>query len=448
MRRLLGRGGVLILVAALCACGSDDGFPPPAETAPAAPATNDPAFEISQVRSWYLVADAVTSGHDTLQVQVKPPEGVGYIDAWVADKPGVRLVEVPGTDTVGQAIDIADLGPGEHHLVLAADGAPTGFAKLSFYRSHPVYVVVTTDWDYADPSDDANLVQDELHDEHPELLLTHFVGPYTFTDPEVTPARATALANWVKEQRDEHGDEIGLHIHPYCNFVEAAGMTCKESPSTVYDAGDPTGYTVMCAAYSESEFKTLLDKSDELFAANGMGKPTSFRAGGWTANVDTLKALASAGYVADTSANNWARMEEWEPPNGGFNYNGVLWEWNKSNWSSINDTSQPYWPSEADVLVPGTPHVGLLEVPDNGIMVDYVSAAEMIEILEKNWDGSWLGEPVNFSIGFHPTPRLRNYKTDLTGILNYIDANSAYTDGGPLVYATLSDMAKIWPDPQ
>jgi hypothetical protein len=438
----------LITLLALAACGGDDEFPDPAISAPAAPAENDTAFEISQVRTWYLVGDAVTSGQDTLNIQVLPPEGTDFVDAWVNDRPGVRLVPVPNTNTVGQAIDISDLAPGEHTLILGADGSSTGFARLTFYRSHPLYVVVTTDWDYSDPSDDANLVQDELHDEHPELLLTHFVGPYTFTDSEVTATRATELADWVKEQRDEHGDEIGLHIHPYCNFVEAAGLTCRTEPSTTTDAGDPSGYTVMCAAYTETEFETLLDKADELFMANGMGKPTSFRAGGWTADLSTLKALAAAGYVADTSALNWARLEEWKPPSGPLNYNGVLWEWNMTHWSSIGDTSQPYYPSESDILVAGTPHVGLLEVPDNGIMVDYVSGEEMIEIFDKNWDGSPLLAPVNYSIGYHPTPHLRSYKPRLTEILNYVDAHSAARDGGPAVYATLSDMAKIWPAPQ
>ena len=38
-----------------------------------------------------------------------------------------------------------------------------------------------------------------------------------------------------------YGDEIGLHIHPYGNFIDTTPVPCRTEPSLAYAAGDPTG---------------------------------------------------------------------------------------------------------------------------------------------------------------------------------------------------------------
>jgi hypothetical protein len=417
----------------LAACSS--GPPAPAETPPAAPAANDPAYTVYGVFDWYLVGDAVTPGQDELTVQVIPPEGTDYVDLWIGDQPGERL----GDDFIG-SFDLSALGPGEYPVLLAADGSDTAFAASTLRRTAPLYVLMTNDWDDADNSDVALQLQEELRADFPELVMTHFVGPYTFTDPDLTAERRQLLVDWVTGQRDTHGDEIGLHIHPYCNFVDSTEVACRTEPSTVYNAGDPTGYTVECSAYPRQEWLALLQAADALFMANGLGKPTSFRAGGWTAEVHTLQALADDGFVTDTSANNWARMEEWD----GLQ-NGVLYSWNMSHWSSIGDTSQPYWPSVADIQTPGEPAIGILELPDNGILVDYVTGEEMSDIFDANWDGTPLAAPVAFSIGYHPTDLDLNYQQRLRVALQHVEQFLASYHRGPVVYGRQSDMISVWP---
>lgn len=437
-----------LAILVLGACGTTSSVLPPPGDRPAAPAENDAAYRVEQVESWYLIGNELTPGQNELVVQVFAPEGTEYIDAWIDDRPGIRLR--PGDGYLGEFIDISDLGPGEHELLLAADGADTAFAKKIFRRTHPLYVVVSTDWDDPDNADSSLRLQEQLHDEHPELLLTHFVGPYTFTAPEVSDARADELASWVIGMRDQHGDEIGLHIHPWCNFVDQVDeilggdpVPCRAMPSTVYADGDTTGYTVMVSAYTEEEFTRQLLAADALFEEHGLGKPTSFRAGGWTAGISTLRALAAADYVADTSANNWRRMEEWEGV-----LNGVLYEWNMENWATIGDTSQPYYPSQNDILVTGDEVVPVLEVPDNGIMADYVTADEMIEIFEANWDGAPLAAPIAYSIGYHPPNFNEEYKSRITTALDHADQFLASKHAGPVVYARLSDLVKVWPLPR
>lgn len=427
-------GFALCSVLSFAACGGDGEDP---RLAPAAPGENDAAYAVTGLRNWYLVGNDLTPGNDRLDVRVTAPAGVAEIELWI-DGEGPLALTADGADFIG-SFDVAAQPAGDHQLLFAADRAPTAFARHTLRRSHPIYVIVSNDWDDPDNSNLVLQLQEELHASHPELKLTHFIGPYTFTAPEVSPARRIELVNWVKGLAETEGDEIALHIHPYCNFVDTTTVPCKDGPSTVYADGDPTGYTVQLGAYSEAEFKVLLEASDAIFLANGLPKPTSFRAGGWTAELSTLKALASVGYVADTSANNWARMEEWMGVE-----NGVLYDWNMSQWATIGDTSQPYYPSETNILQPGDPAIPLLEVPDNGILVDYVTTSEMIQIFDANWNGQVLTEPRAYSIGYHPSNFTSLYKNRIDGALAHVDRYLASADAGPVVYGVLSDMAKVW----
>jgi hypothetical protein len=428
--------GTAIATVALVACGSCGSTPGPRVEPPAPPAgANDAAYEVLMPQ-WRLIGDAVTPGQDALDITVIPPEGVDYVDVWVAGRPGIRL---DGEGELTASIPIGDLAVGTYDVLLAADGSTTAFAKLPLYRSHPYYVTLTTDWDFSEPSQQALDRQDRMHETFPSLKITHFIGPYSFTDPEVTEARRAELAAWAIRMRDTYGDEIGLHIHPYCNFVEDAGVTCITDQSTVY-ANDPTGYTIKVSAYGETDFATLLAHADQLFMARGMGKPTTFRAGGWTASIETLRALEATGYVADTSANNWMRMEEWIGQG-----NGELYRWNMASWSSIGDTSQPYYPNHDDILATTDPRLTLLEVPDNSIMVDYVTVDEMKSIFAANWDGTPLAAPKAFMMGFHPGPQFQNtYHLRVNGILDHCEQHLAAIGAGPVVYTTLNQLPAVF----
>jgi hypothetical protein len=270
--------------------------------------------------------------------------------------------------------------------------------------------------------------------------MTHFVGPYAFTDPTVTAERRAALVRWLARQRDTFGDEIGLHIHPYCSFVESAGLRCVVDQSTVY-AEDVTGYTVKVAAYRREPFGRLLEHANRLFEQNGLGRARTFRAGGWTASLETLQALADKGFVADSSALNWVRIEEWKDEG-----TGELYRWNQANWASIGDTSQPYWPHASDVAAPGPPSLPVLEVPVNGAAIDYVTREELEGLFDANWNRAPLGSPVTLVTTFHPAPGFSEAEGErLDGFLRYVDRHLASRGLGPVVYTTLERVAAAYP---
>jgi hypothetical protein len=434
------RLATLLIVTALGCAGDSDrdpGPPPIRDTPPAAPADNDPAYAIDGMRDWYLIGNAITPDAGPLRAQVTAPDGVRVVDAWVAGAAGVRLDDDRGRFVL--EAPIGHLPPGVHEVLLSADGADTAFARLELRRSHPLYVLATTDWDFSDPSQQALDFHDRMHTEHPGIKITHFIGPYSFTDPDVSATREAELVAWARRMRDDHGDELGLHIHPYCHFVEYAGLVCNIEESTVYGT-DSTGYTVGLWAYGDASFRVLLEAADQLFVDRGLGKPVTFRAGGWTATIETLRALAATGYVADTSANNWARMEEWNRPRS-----GILYQWNRDNWATIGDTSQPYYPNDTDVLSFDEPTLSILEVPDNAIMVDYVTIEEMTEIFEANWDGAPLEQPTTYVMGWHPAASFGDAeKARVDGLFDLTDQYLADDDLGPVVYALMRDMPAVW----
>lgn len=427
----------IALAALLTACTSAE--PPIAGEAPVEPGKEDTGdYRISGARNWYLVGNALTEGHDTFELDVTGPTSTDVVDLWIGGKFIQRVTSSNGRWKF--SADISELAPGDHTALLAADGDRYAFAAVKFKRSHPIYISVSNDWDTSDHGDDKLERQDRLHAHHPRMMMTHFVGPYTFTDPAMTATRKQTLVNWVKGWEQNAGDEIGLHVHPWCHFVTQAGVTCRTAPSFA-KAFDDTGYTVILGSYSRTELEKMFIKAGQLFEANGLGAPTSFRAGGWTTTLDVMKALGTAGHVVDASGANWAKLEEWE-----FHAGAQLFQWNRENWASIDDESQPYYPNTSDLLSDAAPHIDVLEVPDNGALVDYVSTEEMVTAFRKNYTpGRALSEIKHYSIGYHPVNFSEAFFTRIDNAMYEIDKHLIDDDKGPALYVRMSDLPKAYP---
>ncbi len=429
---------VALLTAGAGCTGEDAPIPDEAPTAPSKEDSGD--YTVTGARAWYLIGDALTAGDDSLALTIKGPSSSQVVDLWID---GQYIKRATRTSSGWRfTIDISDLAAGNHTALLAADGERYAFAAVKFKRSHPLYISVSNDWDTGDHGDDKLERQDRLHAHHPRMMMTHFVGPYTFTDPTVTATRAQQLVSWVRNWEQQAGDEIGLHVHPWCNFVTTAGVTCRTTPSFA-KASDPTGYTVILGSYTRTELEKLFIKAGQLFQANGLPKPTSFRAGGWTTTLDVMKALGTAGHVVDASGANWSKLEEWE-----FVAGAQLYQWNRDNWSTIDEHSQPYYPNTNDLLSDAPPHVDVLEVPDNGALVDYVSTDEMVTMLRSHYTpGVALDEVRHYSIGYHPVNFSEAFFTRIDNALYEIDKHLAADDKGPAIYVRMSDLAKVYAQP-
>ncbi|MDI1476641.1 hypothetical protein [Polyangium sp. y55x31] len=441
------RSPSFLLLAALSllaapACGPDAETPPPvASVRPNPPAQNDPAFTVTGVPRYVLAGDGLTEPTKGFEVRVTAPKDVVFVDAWIdgAAEPVPLVFDADTNQSFGE-IPTLDLPIGTHGLMLSVHGSKEAFFRAEFIKGHALYMIISTDWDFSDVDDRVLDHHTELHAAHPELKITHLIGPYTFTDPAVPQARRDYLVSWAQSMVYDYRDEIGLHIHPYCNFVEAAGVACKTSPSVADPAGDPTGYTVRLGAYTRDEWKTLFGKANEIWEQVGFGKPTSFRAGAWTLETHVAQALVDTGFLVDSSANNWKLMDEW------IGYD--IYEFNKTQWAPIGDTSQPYFPTEDSIVAGGKgPALGLLEVPDNGCMVDYWAVEEIQNIFDANWSGDALTTPTQVSTGFHPatTQFYSPYEFErLDAFFTYVDQFLASKGEGPVVYINMTDATRVW----
>ena len=118
---------------------------------------------------------------------------------------------------------------------------------------------------------------------HPEMRWTHLYNPVAYTTP--TPLREQ-MEDYVKESRDEHGAEIGVHLHMYRTFVESAGVEYRIRPSVSAKqergSSDPSGYSVPMSAYSGDEISKMLEFTRAKFRKQGLGVPKTFCAGFYT----------------------------------------------------------------------------------------------------------------------------------------------------------------------
>ena len=184
------------------------------------------------------------------------------------------------------------------------------------------------------------------------------------------------------------GDEIGLHVHADNHLLHAAGVAPKKFPSWDH-LPDMTGHSVPLSTFSEEEVRRIVAFSSRTLEQQGFDRPKAFRAGGWHAGSSVLNALAAEGFTVDSS----------EVPLDALPCNfGVVDEL----WPDASRVSQPY-------RLPS----GLIEVPDNGCLADYVTSDEMVDNFKVVAEAG-RGKSMVLSLGFHQEtaakflPRLRS----------------------------------------
>ncbi len=430
----------LIIVSALLFAGCDFFRSSDSENIvhlPAIPSIADSSFKIRGIRKWYIIPNALDSSYGEINISASSPGPVKKMHLFI-DTLFIKSCTTNSADC-NFTFNVSNLQTGEHRLLLSADNNDTAFAAPIFQVSHPLFAVVSCDWDEPSIFYEYLYQQDTLHANHPDLRITHFAGPYMFTDPYISPNIINRQVGWLKNARESWQDEIGLHIHPYCHFVRAAGLSCIVNDPWDGSPHDSSGYLISCHRYAEQDFSRLLQYADSLFVSAGLGKPTSFRAGGWTADISTIRALSKNNYSVDASSVNVPYATELalklEP----------LYNWAKTNWAHISDTSQPYYPNQTDISSNEKPQLSCLEVPDNGVLADYVTAAEMIGIYKAIRLRKTLNRPKQLSIGYHPDSFSRLNFDRIDSVLDTIDTHLAKYDTGPVIFATMSELPKVWP---
>ncbi len=233
-----------------------------------------------------------------------------------------------------------------------------------------IRVVVTVDWEGTDLSSTNLAAMEAFRTQFPRVPLVQFLNAAYYTK---SGASAAAVTRSIR-RAVRSGDELGLHIHGWKRLFEAAGVTFRAEPTFWGSPLDESecltdcGHEVAISSYTRAELRKVIDYSVATLQRNGLGRATSFRAGGWMAGTTVRGALFDSGFTVDHSAVP-------SSPLSGELRGLPLLDWVTGMWSGTTATTQPY------PIAVGSG--SLVEIPDNGALADYVTTAEMVAVFDR-----------------------------------------------------------------
>ncbi|MCX5800094.1 MAG: hypothetical protein NTX17_01695 [Candidatus Eisenbacteria bacterium] len=382
---------------------------------------------VSLNKKWRLKGDLHTPTDQYVSFSVSFPEGEGMTEAQgsyeilEADLSGA-LSRTGPTSWEGQA-DISGLETGTFHLVVTiGDATQQSSSDPAVFRiSYPFYHVWTIDWEggYVPTFPYLDSLA-ALADEH-EMPVCQFFNPRIYVYPYLAEWQRAQMTQWVLQRAQTRGDEIGLHLHMYADYVEAVGITPIMSP---HWANHSDGYDVPFAAYDYEQSLALLDLAVSLFQAKGLGTPSSFRAGGWFADEENLQALCEREFLIDASG--CISSTTGSLPN--------LW--------SLGVTSQPYHPCPEDKNTsscqPEDANLVLLETPNNlGVTSGTVDRRPYFNA---NYSGAPLASVRVGVLLSHATSATGAEGAMIEQYFAHVDSFLYAADKGAVVYVTLADV--------
>ncbi len=306
-------------------------------------------------------------------------------------------------------------------------GSPTVFTlagKTSFLVSAPEYVVWTLDFE-GDAAGDAALANTAAIADGLRVPMTVLWNPRVWTTDAVAPERALAMLAWTMLRQDK-GDEVGLHLHMWIDYVRAAGQAPRLAPSW---AGRGDGYDVPMTAYGEDEQRALIAYGIRLMVEHRLARPTSFRAGGDFGDAATLRALVANGITADCTA----------VPAGSF---GRL----RRSWTLAVD-AQPYRPSRDDANALGD--LPLLEAPTIGGNTYGLNAASVAPVARADLsllaaEGARANVRRAITIVSHPATIEATERAAIETLVGAFAPLRFDQDKGPVVFVTLAQLARAF----
>jgi hypothetical protein len=374
--------------------------------------------------AWVLT----TESKPTVRYQLPLPEDLTVdLVYYLVDgqRVGVMQLTERGWDV---EIGVKQLPPGEYQIaaevMINGDVYQTATTKL--VKSAPLFVTWTIDWEGYDVAEAYLQAMEAMANQY-ALPMTQLFNPQIYVDETITEDRKQYLTAWVKRRQADYNDEIGLHLHMFPEFVEEAGVEPKLEPA--WGGGWTEGYDILTSAYGTEEMIRIINHAKNLLAQQGFSQPLSYRAGGWYANEQTLKALEATDFLVDSSGRTAYS----------FGTNKVPGHW------QLEATKQPYHPSTANQNATAPePQLLLLEIPNNGGDTFAFSAAQMIDRFEQNFPGTFLEKPRQVTFLSHPHWFNDARQQKMQQVLTHVDRYSYEKGQGPVVYTTLMGVYNAW----
>ena len=254
-----------------------------------------------------------------------------------------------------------------------------------------IVIIISVDWEGDDLKSGNLTAFKNFRDNYPDVPILQFLNATYYTKPDANDSDVTYKINSVLLPIDEHG----LHIHGWKTLFEEAGVVHHRYPSWWYgdtlsdiECSYDCGVDIATSDYTKEEICKVIQLSQTIHTANGFDKAVSFRTGGWMGRNNVLEALKEEGFLYDHSPVETDLIIG----TGKIPENTLLAQWLTEMWKDITITSQPY--SIID---------GLIEVPDNGALADYVGGQDMLNVFKENAK-LYVNNPDSVyyvSIGFH-----------------------------------------------
>ena len=273
-------------------------------------------------------------------------------------------------------------------------------------KTKSLKVLVTVDWE-GHSLEKANVkAMQAIRRQFPQVPMLHYLNAAYFTKPQANKEEVSRRINSTLLPGDRHG----LHIHGWKTLVEGAGVKWQQAPAWSSIKTSPCsfdcGHAVPIFNYSSDELVDIIDYSIQLLTDAGYQFPVDFRSGGWVARANVLEALVRSGFRTDSSA---VAHELLEDEIGGSRLMG----WLQEIWPETNIYSQPYSIE--------TTFGSILELPNNGALADYVSAREMIKVVNSNLSALYKSNEDSrlVVIGFH-LETAEDWQDRMMGILDWL----------------------------
>lgn len=383
-------------------------------------------------RKWYLKESGLDNQYTQIFLEISN-QNITETDLKFFD---LKYV-IDGTDIKGKIdysndskkwiakVDLSTLEVGEYTLAISSDIKHceyTNEKKLLFYLSYPVYVTWTLDWEGSDvKQSDLDLIS--LLSSKYNMPITHFFNPYIYY--RLSPQRASELTKWVITRSKSGKDSIGLHLHMYNKLLEVYGVTPRSGGWGYANYG--VGYDVPSAEYTYEEYKKILEGSKQDFIKNGLSTPTMFRAGGWFADEENLRALADSGFNIDSSGRS--------PYTLGSNKLQGPW--------SLSSTTQPYKLNSLDQNNISASNMDLWEIPNNGGSSWDYDENKLIDFFKDNYKGGISKEIKAVTYLSHPQAFALKDNKRMDILLNNISRYSLMSDSGPVVFSTIDKLPQV-----
>tara|TARA_Y100000588_G_scaffold245181_2_gene259493 strand:+ start:3304 stop:4371 length:1068 start_codon:yes stop_codon:yes gene_type:complete len=282
---------------------------------------------------------------------------------------------------------------------------------------------------------------------HPKMRWTHLYNPVAYT--QLTP-HYKKMESFVKECRDDHGAEIGVHLHMYESLLKKADVKFRSSPSmnaqSAEKSYDDTGYSVPMTIYSRKEIDKILNFTLNTFRERKLGRPRSFCAGFYAASTELQKAIAANGYHISAAA---------FPPGNEFGARYAP-SWHElAGWDkTVTVRSRPYKISKKSILPTGKgPFIKaldnkpLIEFPQTCKIDWMVSSEDMKTIFKEHLKFCSDGQMSAVCLAIHEN-NAAQYLKKYDDVLNFIDEQilSNNKKGIHIRYSTLSFIRKSFLD--